>query len=139
MSDRKLCKDCRWFHLWLDQERHAVDQKVKRFLPTTARPGERLRRVEVLRRAREELVAWRAGHSQFAATCRSLAEQNQNPHRRAGGSGAALVQAHTPPPIGAIVTTKKPGPRRREPEPIDPEVEAKVKAWFAKNIRPPSE
>jgi hypothetical protein len=47
------------------------------------------------------------------------------------------VQAHTPPPIAPIATTKKPGPRRREPEPIDPEVEAK--AWFAKNIRPPSE
>ena len=43
------------------------------------------------------------------------------------------------PPIAAIVTASKPGPRRREPETIDPEVEAEVNAWFAKNIRPPSE
>jgi hypothetical protein len=42
-----------------------------------------------------------------------------------------------PPPSASIVTTKKPGPRKREPEVIDPEVEAEVKAWFAKNIRPP--
>lgn len=47
-------------------------------------------------------------------------------------------QVHVPPPpIADIVTAKKPGPRRREPEVIDPEVEAEVKAWFAKNIRPP--
>lgn len=46
------------------------------------------------------------------------------------------AQAQTaPPPIAAIVTASKPGPRRREPETIDPEAE--VKAWFAKNIRPP--
>jgi hypothetical protein len=39
--------------------------------------------------------------------------------------------------ISAVVTAKKPGPRRLEPAVIDPEVEAAVKAWFAKNIRPP--
>jgi hypothetical protein len=30
-----------------------------------------------------------------------------------------------------------PRPRRREPETIDPQFEGEVKAWFAKNIRPP--
>ncbi len=41
------------------------------------------------------------------------------------------------PPIATVVTARKPGPRCRPPKTIDPNVEAPVKAWFAKNIRPP--
>jgi len=42
-----------------------------------------------------------------------------------------------PLPIGRIVTAKKPGPRREEPEEIDPEDAARVKAWMKKQLRPP--
>jgi hypothetical protein len=46
------------------------------------------------------------------------------------------TQARTVPPIAAIVTATKPGPRRRAPGEIDPEVDAEVRAWVLKNMRP---
>lgn len=52
---------------------------------------------------------------------------------------APKAEAQVAPPLSAaIVTASKPGPRGREPEAVEPEVEATVKAWFAKNIRPPA-
>jgi len=41
-------------------------------------------------------------------------------------------------PIARIVTAKKPGPRREDdPETIDPEAAARVKAWMKKQLRSP--
>lgn len=47
------------------------------------------------------------------------------------------TQARTMPPVAAVVIASRPGLRHRGPETVDPEAEAAVKAWFAKNIRPP--
>jgi hypothetical protein len=57
--------------------------------------------------------------------------------RKPGRRSNAQANAHAaPPPMAAVVTTSIPGPRRREPGSIDPEVEAAVKASFTRNIRP---
>jgi len=46
------------------------------------------------------------------------------------------TQARAVPPIAAIVTANKPWPRRRAPEEIDLEVDADVRGWVLKNMRP---
>ena len=58
-------------------------------------------------------------------------------HARAPKRRRKAEAQAAPLPLGRIVTAKKPGSRHEEPEIIDPDAEARVKAWMKKQLRRP--